>query len=132
MRQQFLLPEADREFLQASGITWETIIEGGSQWLLLPAFKLPHGYNHEQVTVALQILPGYPDVPLDMVWFSPALQRLDGQPIGALSEQPIDGQISQRWSRHRTAQNPWRPGEDDLSAHLLLVTYWLEREFQKG
>ncbi|MBL8202580.1 MAG: hypothetical protein JNM09_00020 [Blastocatellia bacterium] len=132
MRQQFLLPEADREFLHASGMVWETIVEGGSQWLLLHAFNLPPGYNQQQVTVALQILPGYPDVQLDMVWFSPALHRLDGRPIGALSGQDIDGKPYQRWSRHRTPQNPWRPGDDDLSTHLLLVTHWLERELLRG
>lgn len=132
MRQQFLLPEADREFLRASGMVWETIVEGGSQWLFLHAFNLPSGYHQTQAIVALQILPGYPDVPLDMVWFFPALHRLDGRPINALSEQDINGKPFQRWSRHRTPQNPWRPGEDDISTHLLLVTHWLEREFQRG
>jgi hypothetical protein len=36
----------------------------------------------------------------------------------------------QQWSRHRTAQNPWRPGLDNVCTHLLQVNNWLEREFK--
>jgi hypothetical protein len=35
----------------------------------------------------------------------------------------------QQWSRHRTQQNAWRPGEDDISTYLSLVDDWLRREF---
>jgi hypothetical protein len=65
---------------------------------------------------------------LDMVYFSPALQRLDGKPIGALSNQTITGSSWQRWSRHRASNHPWRPGIDDLASRMLLVDHWLERE----
>lgn len=131
MREQFLLPENDRRYLQAGQLQWETLNEGGAQWLLLHAFPVPAGYHQSEVTVALNITPGYPDVQLDMVWFFPPISRTDGKTIGALSNQTIDGKNFQRWSRHRTGQNPWRPGEDDLSTHLLLVKEWLEREFRR-
>jgi hypothetical protein len=65
-----------------------------------------------------------------MVYFSPPLKRLDNQPIGALTNQPLEGKIFQRWSRHRTPLNPWRPGLDNLETHLLLVDYWMKREFK--
>ncbi len=84
------------------------------------------------VMVALRIETGYPDTQLDMVYFYPHLARCDRQPIGALASQTLDGKDWQRWSRHRTGQNPWRPGEDDLASHLALVEHWLEREFLKG
>ena len=132
MRRQFLLPEFDHEHLEARGLEWETIIESGVRWLLLHAFPVPGGYNHRTVTVAIMLSAGYPDAPLDMAYFYPPLARIDGRAIGAISSQPIDGKSFQRWSRHRTGQNPWRPGIDDLAAHLALVEHWLAREFTKG
>lgn len=130
MRRQFHLPKADNDFLNACGLEWEAISEGGVQWLLLHGLSVPRGYSQTTVIAAIHIAPGYPDVPLDMVWFYPALARTDGVAIGALSTQMIGGKSFQRWSRHRTAENPWRPGEDDLSTHFLLANEWLEREFR--
>ncbi|MBA3272287.1 MAG: hypothetical protein H0T11_00240 [Chthoniobacterales bacterium] len=132
MRRHFLLPETDMEYLDAQGLHWETVIEPGWQWLLLHDFPVPDGYNARRVTAAVSICAGYPDAPLDMVYFYPPLARTDGRAINCLTTQVIDGKSFQRWSRHRTGQNPWRPGEDDLAAHLALVEHWLEREFMKG
>ena len=132
MRRQFSLPEADEIFLESLGLRWETILENGSRWLLLYEYHITEGYNHRQVILAINIGSGYPDVQLDMVFVSPALARTDGKAIGALCSLMIDGRGFQRWSRHRTAANPWRPGEDDVASHLTLVDYWFEREFKKG
>lgn len=131
MRRHFALPEADEEFLNSSGLRWETLLESGVRWLLVHDFPVPPGYNVATVTVALRIETGYPDAQLDMAYFFPALARADGRPIGALSSQALDGKTLQRWSRHRTGENPWRPGIDDVSTHLMLVENWFRREFQK-
>ena len=128
MRRQFLLPQRDREYLDARGFVWETIIGAGGQWLIVHDFPVPAGYNSESVIAALMIAPGYPDAQIDMVYFYTPLVRTDGRAINTLADQPLDGKIYQRWSRHRTGQNPWRPGEDDVSTHLLLVEGWLEKE----
>jgi hypothetical protein len=128
MRRQFQLPESDREFLEARGLPWETIIESNTKWLLIHEFPVPNGYNHNTVTVALMIVAGYPEAQIDMVYFYPALARLDGHQINALASQNIEGKTYQRWSRHRTSQNPWRPGEDDVSTHLSLVEFLVEKE----
>lgn len=130
MRRQFALPEADETFLESLGLPWEAIIENGVCWVLLHGYLVPSGYNHDAVVVAIRVETGYPEAQLDMVYFHPPLARLDGVAIGALSTQPLDGKAFQRWSRHRTGVNPWRPGEDDLSTHLALVDDWLEREFR--
>jgi hypothetical protein len=130
MRRQFSLPEADETFLDSLGLLWEAIIANGVRWLLLHGYPVPPGYNHNSVIVAIRIETGYPEAQLDMVYFYPPLVRLDGVAIGALSTQSLDGKTFQRWSRHRTGVNPWRPGEDDLSTHLALVNDWLEREFR--
>lgn len=132
MRRQFDLPEADVDHLTARGLPWETLAEGKARWLLIHDFPVPAGYNHTRVQLGLRIEPAYPDAQIDMAYFFPALRRADGRAIGALSNQTIDGRQFQRWSRHRTGNNPWRPGEDDLSTHLLLVEDWLRREFAKG
>jgi len=131
VRRQFLLPEADVDYLNARGLQWETIIEGSWRWLLVYDHPVPDGYNVNRATTAISISAGYPDAQLDMVYFYPQLTRQDGGAIGALSSQMIDGKSFQRWSRHRTGANPWRPGEDDLATHFTLVEHWLEREFKK-
>lgn len=132
MRRQFDPPSFDSQYLGTTGLEWETIAEpAGSRWLLIHNWPVRAGYNVERVLVALQIPPGYPDAQIDMVYFHPDLSRKDGQPIGALAGHNLDGKTFQRWSRHRTGEAPWRPGEDDVSSHLVLVNDWLAREFEK-
>ncbi|MBS1808802.1 MAG: hypothetical protein JST84_11465 [Acidobacteria bacterium] len=131
MRRQFSLPESDVKFLEQSNCQWEAIRDLNCLWVLIHGFAVPAGYNYQQVTVAVMIPDSYPDTSLDMVYFSPDLIRLDGRAIRAIHQQTIDGKSFQRWSRHYTAENPWRPGVDDLSFHLTLVSYWLERELEK-
>lgn len=130
-RRHFDLLPVDQEFLEEYGLPWETIADG-SQWVILYDFPTPIGYNHSKVTVAIRIETGYPQAGLDMVYFFPALARNDGKPIGATqATQEVDGKTFQRWSRHRTAQNPWKAGRDYLGSHVILIEDWLEREFEK-
>lgn len=131
MRAQFQLPEDDVSFLCGLGLQWETVISNGMQWLLIHGFPVASGYTQETTTVAIKIETGYPRAPLDMAYFYPALVRQDGKCIGATSLQSIDGNHYQRWSRHRTAANPWREGVDDISTHISLVKNWFEEEFKK-
>ena len=131
LRRQFDLLEEDAKFLDEYGLPWEAVVDG-SHWVLVHDFPAPKGYNHDKVTAAIRIEAGYPDAGLDMVYFNPSLQRIDGQPINATNvTQTIGGTDYQRWSRHRTAENPWMPGEDNLGSHLFLVEDWLCREFEK-
>jgi hypothetical protein len=132
MRRQFDLPSFDLQYLGSTGLDWETIREGSACWLLLHARPVPEGYDIERVTIGLQIPSGYPDAQIDMAYFHPPLARKDGKAIGATdAKQDLDGKAFQRWSRHRTGEAPWRPGEDDVSSHLVLVDDWLAREFEK-
>ncbi len=131
LRRQFTPLPQDLEFLEEHGLPWETIVDG-SQWFLIHEFPTHEGYNHPQVTAAIRIETGYPQAELNMVYFFPALARKDGKPIGATQTvQQIDGKAFQRWSRHRTGQNPWKAGRDYLGTHVLLIEDWLEREFEK-
>ncbi len=130
MRRSFTLPLFDEEYLNRTGFLWETINEGGLPWVLIHEYPVPNGYCQRTTSVALLISPGYPDAQLDMAYFNPALSRIDNKHIGATCIQQIDGKSFQRWSRHRTGENPWRPGIDDIASHMNLVAYWLEREFR--
>lgn len=130
-RRQFDLLDDDAEYLESLGLPWETLSDASGKWILIYDHPVPVGYTVEKTTVAIKMEPGYPRTQLDMAYFLPHLARKDGNPIGALSHQVIDGKNFQRWSRHRTGQNPWREGIDSLATHMGLVNFWFEQEFEK-
>jgi|UniRef100_B0T6R1 hypothetical protein len=131
-RRQFQLPELDEAFLDTLGLAWETIEEGGVQWLLLPGHGLPDGFDRLVVDIAIQISAGYPAAMLDMAYFHPPIGTTSRRPIpNADVIQILDGREWQRWSRHRTAENPWVPGEDDLSSHIHYMDAWLVAEIER-
>lgn len=131
LRRQFdLLPE-DEQFLNDYGLPWETVVDG-SQWVLIHDFPTYGPYDHATATAAIRLETGYPNTALDMVYFSPSLARQDGIRINATEvQQSLDGKSFQRWSRHRTPQNPWKPGQDSVGTHIFLIEDWLQREFDK-
>lgn len=131
MKKDFLLPQDDLTFLDGLGLPWEAINDRGMQWIVIHDYPVATGYDLDKISVALKIETGYPRTQLDMAYFYPALHRLDRKAINAVSSQSIEGKQFQRWSRHRTAANPWREGVDDLSTHLALVSFWFEQEFIK-
>jgi hypothetical protein len=132
LRRQFDLPPADQTILDEYGYPWETIVDGTQQWVLIHEFPTHDGYNVERVTAAIRMETGYPNTELNMVYFFPALARKDGKPIKATEAmQALDGKSFQRWSRHRTSQNPWKIGRDNLGTHVILIEDWLAREFEK-
>lgn len=131
LQRMFTLPATDTEYLDRHGFEWEAIRENnGMQWLIIHGWRLPAGYNYASVKVALHIVPSYPEGQLDMMYVHPHLARTDKKPIGALTDHPIRGINWQRWSRHRTGQNPWRPEIDNVSTQLTLVDEWFRREFE--
>ena len=132
MRRQFSLPAEDVSWLEARGKPYELVNEAGALRVILCAVLIPSGYNVTQCEVNVRIDPGYPDSQIDMAYFFPPLTRVDGKTIGAVCEDAFDGKTWQRWSRHRTAANPWRPGVDNLSTHFELVADWLSRELRKN
>jgi hypothetical protein len=131
-RRDFKLPDRDLEFLNHLGLEWEAIRDHNAMWVIVYAMPLPPGYGRERVDVAIEILPGYPVSPLDMAYFYPSLARTDGLSIpNSDCMRPIGDKSWQRWSRHRAANNPWDPEQDDLDSHTALVHDWLEREFRR-
>jgi len=131
MRRDFTPLPDDVAYLDSLGLPWEAV-KDGSPWILVHDFAVPAGYMQARVSVAIRIESGYPHAQLDMAYFNPPLVRSNGVPIKAAdSTQNIGGTAWQRWSRHRTAENPWRVGEDCLGTHLMLVQHWLDREVRQ-
>lgn len=130
-RCDFNLPAEDTLFLSAEGYRWESILEGGIRRIVISEFPLPEGYSSERVDLNVRLGANYPDEQIDMAYFFPPITRLDGKSIAATATDTFDGKVWQRWSRHRTPKNPWIPGQDDLSTHLVCVKDWLEKELSK-
>ena len=130
-RRHFALPEEDLEWLSNAPHRFELVSEGGVLRVVLYEFPVPSGYNRRLADVNVRIDSGYPDTQIDMVYVHPALQRADGKPIAAISSDDFDGKQWQRWSRHRTPANPWRPGIDNVATHFGLVEHWFARELKK-
>jgi hypothetical protein len=121
-----MLPPIDQEYLQARAPGHTVSLEGGMIAIVIPSFPLPNGLTNSTADLLLRLAPGYPDVPPDMWWFAPAIQRTDGQVIPATESQEIHlGRTWQRWSRHL---NPgqWRSGVDSIESYLALVRKELE------
>jgi len=133
---EFRLPAEDESYLEGLGIDWEMRVDKGpsqnqsTNWLILHNWKLPNGYNVAEANLALRIPGNYSDAQIDMVYFNPSLSRADGKAIGALSAIKILTEDYQQWSRHRTGQNPWLPGIDNIASHLAAVDHWLRRELE--
>jgi hypothetical protein len=130
LRRDFQLAEDDVQCLEEHGFKWETVMDGGSMWLVIRGYAIPEGYNIRTADLALRIPPSYPDEQIDMVYFSPSLSLMTGREIRQLTAHTIDGEEYQQWSRHRTPANPWRPDLDNVCSHLLQVDTWLRRELK--
>jgi hypothetical protein len=130
LRREFTLPEEDEAFLNACGLEWETIIDNQVMYLLIRGVKLPSGYSSDDAEMAMRIDTTYPQTQIDMAFFSPRLSRADGNSINNLSNCVIDGREFQQWSRHRSADNPWREGIDGVPTQFGFAIQWLEDEFK--
>jgi hypothetical protein len=131
LRQEFILPNADIEFLNSNFGQWETIRFSNSQWLIIYDFEVPEGYNQKKVDIALRIDSSYPVSQIDMAYFYPHLERADKKSINGLTPLSLENKQWQQWSRHRTGENPWLPNEDNVSTHLDLVYHFLTAELKR-
>ena len=131
-RREFALPQEDLDWLDSYADRFELVAEGGVLRVVIYGFHVPPGYRQHQVDACVRIEPGYPDTQIDMVYVYPALERADGRTIPATCLEPFDGKEWQRWSRHRTPANPWRPGVDNLATHFGLIEHWFLRQLKNG
>jgi len=125
------LPQPDIEFLDARGLPYTVTEEANMTCVVLPNYALPAGCNVTHADLLIRLSPGFPDIPPDMWWFSPAVIRDDGQQIPCTEHVEAHlGRTWQRWSRHLT-QGQWRSGTDDVQTYLAMIARELKRAMAK-
>lgn len=122
-----MLPAPDQQFLTERGIEHHVTTEGNMTCVVLPGFPLPPGLDRKNSDLLIRLNPGYPDVPPDMWWFDPPVQRADGNRIPATESIEMHvGRCWQRWSRHLVV-GQWRSGVDGLESYIALLRKDLAR-----
>lgn len=119
------LPEADQQYLNSHGVTFEMVSDGTHTGVVFKQFLLPAGkFNHAAADVLVLLPPGYPDVAPDMFYFDPwlTLQSVGRYPTCADQPYVFQSRNWQRWSRHNSA---WRPGIDGLHTMLKRIEHAL-------
>ncbi len=113
-----MLTPADQQYLAELGLTSSVREEAGWTLLIISDWPLPPGYSAAHADLLLRISAGYPDIPLDMWYFAPAISRVEGQEIPQTQMRETHaGREWQRWSRH-LGPGDWQPGVDDLRSYL--------------
>jgi hypothetical protein len=116
-----MLPPNDMEYLLARAPGHTVTVEAGLTCVVIPGFLLGGGFVEARSDLLLRLAPGYPDVPPDMWWFSPAVVRVDRVAIAATQVmEPHLGRTWQRWSRH-LGPGQWRSGIDSLESYFAIV-----------
>lgn len=129
-RRDFILPTSDISDLNQLGFNFDCIKENGQNWVVLRDYPVPPGFNAEVVDIAILINPRYPISQLDMAYFYPPLERIDGVAIPRdCFHTNLEGKVYKGWSRHRNNANTWRSGIDNICSHLVFVNDWFHREF---
>jgi hypothetical protein len=104
---QMTLPEPDAEFLARRGLAHAVAVDCPMTCVMLQDWRLPQGLNVTTADLLIRLQPGYPDLPPDMWWFSPAVTRANGGAIEAT-------QVSENYlgrTRYRSLPLPSRPAQ---------------------
>lgn len=121
------LPQSDVTYLKTRGLVHEVADESGMTCVVVSQWPLPAGFDRDESDLLLRLSPGYPDVPPDMWWFSPAVHRHNGEALPATDAvETYLGRTWQRWSRH-FGSGQWQSGVDGLESYLALIRQDLTR-----
>jgi hypothetical protein len=113
-----LLPEADREFLDEKGYSYD-VQQAGDIFVAIRDFTLPEAYLPRSCTLLLKLPAAYPNANPDMFWTTPGIRLAGGgEPVATQAIEVYLNQSWQRWSRHT---NSWRPGIDNIQTKLRAV-----------
>ena len=116
-----MLPDADREYLERSGIAHRVFEADGLLNVERLDFPVPDGLNARTASILFRLSASYPDTPPDMWWIIPHLTPVSGRAIPATEViETIDGRSWQRWSRHLDPA-AWRSGIDSLESYVRLL-----------
>ena len=120
-----ILPSKDREYLEASGISYEEF-SGPPNAIVFRDYPIPGGkLDRREADILVELPAGYPDIRPDMFYALPWLKLAAGSRYPKAADQPHDfaGQRWQRWSRHA---DQWRPGVDGIWTMLRRIDAALE------
>lgn len=116
-----MLTADDHRFLAGLGVEYTATEEGGWTVLSVHDWPLPPGYRPAAADLMVRVAPGYPDMPLDMWYFSPDVSRTDGQPVPNTEvHETFAGRQWQRWSRHLDP-GQWTAGVDGLESYFARI-----------
>ena len=131
-RRDFALPQEDLEWLNNNSGRFELVAEGGVLPWFFTVSECRPATTTARLTSTSASNPATQTPRSTWSTSTRALERADGRPVPATCVEPFDGKEWQRWSRHRTPANPWRPGIDNLATHFGLVEHWFLRELKRG
>lgn len=117
------LPEFDREYLTTKGYEFREEQENNRKGLIINNWTLPDNiFQTEKANLLIFLPDGYPDVPPDMFYFSPALLLKPSNRFARATEamEPFIKISWQRWSRHLGGEK-WRKGVDGIHTYLKRV-----------
>ena len=121
------LPQVDMDYLSVCGYAFQVSDEANMTCVVFNSYKLPAGYDRAEADLLIRISAGYPDVPPDMWWLTPAIHLSNGTTVQATEQTEIHlGRPWQRWSRH-FPQGRWLSGVDSIESYLALI----RKELQK-
>lgn len=127
----FEILEKDSEYLKQAFGNFKTIVEVSRRWLIVDNYKLPEGYNHQNISIAIEIPIAYPQAEIDMFYTYPRIKLANGlNPSCTEVDQSIEGKAYQRWSRHRSSLSSWNPVVDSVMTHFALIEESIIREVQ--
>ncbi|MFK5948176.1 MAG: E2/UBC family protein [Methylococcales bacterium] len=130
LRKDFYLPEEDVQYLDGSGLEWETIQEGNIRAVVLYGFLIPQPFRPEMVNLKIRMPQDYTSgAALDMFFTDAQVNRTDRKEVPRLTESTVfDGKKWWQWSRHYPKNTKWRPGINTLATHISYVFHVLEKE----
>ena len=121
------LPKNDITYLNERAVSHQIATEASMLCVVIPDWPLPDGFNRDATDLLIRLKAGYPDVPPDMWWFSPAVHLANGNALRATSV--VETHLNrnwQRWSRHFN-NGQWQSGIDGLESYFALIRQDLER-----
>ena len=120
------LPKDDIKYLNQIATEHQIAAESNMCCIVIPNWPLPRGFDQDATDLLIRLKAGYPDVPPDMWWFSPAVHLANGEALLRTSVvQPYLGRSWQRWSRH-IPNEQWISGIDGLQSFLALIRQHME------
>ncbi len=123
-----LLPRSDIEYLTEQGVPHQIEAESDMVCVVIPQWPLPDRLDRGSADLLVRLSPGYPDVPPEMWWFSPAVHLANGTDLPGTDV--VERHLNrhwQRWSRHLN-DGQWKPGIDGLESYLTLI----RQDIQQG